>query len=100
MADKLTNKAEFIDAYTDWARSVGYSIGSEREALACSIWAFLVKRGLAEEQREPGWYWGKPYGDLCILEFDGKEWRSARGAVWGGTTDPCPIIRRIEEPKE
>lgn len=97
---KLTNKAEFIDAAMDWLRENGFSEAEERAVEAETLWSRLVKRGLAKEKREPGWYWVKvarsEYDGWYAAEFDCDQWFLPEGCG----EFPAIIGPRIDPPKD
>lgn len=100
---KLTNKAEFIDEMMDSLRIAGFSDPDERLEWAERIWSRLVRRGLAEEPRERGYYsvviTAPNDGDDCIAYWDGRRWWEV--TLWKEMHNtPAIIGPRIEEPKD
>lgn len=102
MADKLTNKAEFIDEMMDSLRIAGFSDPDERLEWAERIWSRLVRRGLAEEQREPGDYHVK-WKDNHLSWEPARLTKSGAWVMLGtGSQQYIPAIigPRIDPPKD
>ena len=83
---KLT-RAAFMDAVNDWLREEGWSVGMERQSLACDLWSRFAKRGLVEERRQHGWYWAS-YGD----EWHPFYWNGEQFLDPGPMDDPPPYV--------
>lgn len=70
--------------------------------LAASMWDRLIKAGLAEEERAPGWYWCREndYWRWSVVGFEGDgKWLYPGMAKPRGTA-PAIIGPRIEPPKD
>ena len=98
MAEKFTDKAAFIKAYAEMLVAEGISANNAIVA-AEQEWDRLVDAGLAEEEREPGWYWCKAASEWIAIKFAGGKWHSA-GPVFFDGTRPHIIGPRIHPPAD
>lgn len=101
MTGKLTDKKKAIELLS----------GALGDAWAAEIWEKLVAAGLAEEQREPGWYWVKWHasGRWEPMEWghpdSGGHWRLGDSTLaYGHPDDPAPqpykVGRQMHPPED